>query len=100
MKLNVKIFVSTLFCYILMSSQAVFCQVRLPLLISDGMVLQRDADVKIWGWASAGEKVTITFNDKTYNAVAGTDGKWPVSLSILKAGGPYDMEINATNNII
>ncbi len=99
MKLKVKILVSTLCCYVLMISQAAFCQVRLPLLISDGMVLQRDADVKIWGWASAGEKVTINFNDKTYNAVAGTDGKWAVSLSALTAGGPYDMEINATNHI-
>jgi len=98
MKLNVKILFSTLCCYVLMISQAAFCQVRLPLLISDGMVLQRDADVKIWGWASAGEKVTIKFNDKTYNAVAGTDGKWAVSLSALIAGGPYDMEINATNH--
>jgi sialate O-acetylesterase len=99
MKLNVKILFSALCCYVLIISQAAFCQVRLPLLISDGMVLQRDADVKIWGWASAGEKVTINFNDKTYNAVAGTDGKWAVSLYALKAGGPYNMEINAANHI-
>jgi sialate O-acetylesterase len=82
-----------------MISQAVFGQVRLPLLISDGMVLQRDADVKIWGWASAGEKVRINFNNKIYNAATDTDGKWAVSLSALKAGGPYDMEINATNHL-
>jgi sialate O-acetylesterase len=63
------------------------------------MVLQRDTDVKIWGWASAGEKVTINFNDKTYNAVADTDGKWSILLSALKSGGPYDMEINAANHI-
>ena len=53
------------------------------------MVLQRDADVKIWGWADKGEKVTINFNGKTYNTAAGTDGKWAVMISELKAGGPY-----------
>jgi sialate O-acetylesterase len=99
MKLNVKKLFLMLCFYVLIISQAAFCRVRLPLLISDGMVLQRDADVKIWGWASAGEKVTINFNDKIYNAVAGKDGKWAVSLSVLKAGGPYEMEINATNHI-
>ena len=34
-----------------------FSQVKLPKLVSDGMVLQRDASIRIWGWASAGEKI-------------------------------------------
>jgi sialate O-acetylesterase len=50
MKLNSRTVGSTLCCFVLLVSQAVFCQVKLPLLISDGMVLQRDANVKIWGW--------------------------------------------------
>jgi sialate O-acetylesterase len=99
MKLNVKILSSAVCCYVLMILQPAFCQVRLPLLVSDGMVLQRDANVKVWGWAEAGEKVTINFNGKTYSATAGTDGKWAVILPALKAGGPYDMEINASNHI-
>ena len=36
-------------------------QVRLPKLISDGMVLQRDTTIKIWGWAAPSEAVTINF---------------------------------------
>jgi sialate O-acetylesterase len=99
MKSNVKIFGLAVCCYVLMIFQTAFCQVRLPRLVSDGMVLQRDAKVKVWGWAEAGEKVTINFNGKTYSATAGTDGKWAVMLSSLKAGGPYSMEINAGNHI-
>ena len=34
-------------------------KVRLPRLVSDRMVLQRDTELKIWGWASPGEKVTV-----------------------------------------
>jgi sialate O-acetylesterase len=64
------------------------------------MVLQRDANVKVWGWANKGEKITINFNDKTYDAAADTNGKWMVSLAPSKAGGPYNMEINADNHII
>jgi sialate O-acetylesterase len=41
-------------------------QVKLPVLISDNMVLQRDKDLNIWGWASPGEKVTVKFNGKSY----------------------------------
>ncbi|MCC6280701.1 MAG: sialate O-acetylesterase, partial [Saprospiraceae bacterium] len=74
-------------------------QVRLPKLISDGMVLQRDADVNIWGWASPGEKVLVHFMGAVYGTKADKDGAWQVPLSPLKAGGPYDMLVQATNEI-
>ncbi len=99
MKMNTRMLVLAICCYVLMISQAAFCQVRLPRLVSDGMVLQRDANLKIWGWAEAGEKVTINFNGKTYSATATADGKWAVTLPALKAGGPHSMEISAGNRI-
>lgn len=99
MELSAKIAGSALFCFILMISQIVFCQVRLPRLVSDGMVLQRNTNAKIWGWAEAGEKVTVNFNGKTYKTTTETDGKWSVTLPGLKAGGPYTMEIKASNTI-
>jgi len=68
---------------------------KLPRLISDGMVLQRDAPLKIWGWAGAGEAVTVQFIEHTYRCKAGADGKWNVVLPALGAGGPYEMDITA-----
>ncbi len=53
-----------IFGVLMIGSLPVSGQIRLPKLISDGMVLQRDADLKIWGWASASEKVSVTFLDK------------------------------------
>ena len=90
---------SLLCSYVLLLSQAGFCEVRLPLLVSDGMVLQRDTPVKIWGWASDGETVTIDFDGKTYRTTAGTDGKWTVTLPGRAAGGPHNMQIIADNHI-
>ncbi len=75
-KLSKRIFL--FFFFISISS---FCQVKLPKLISDGMVLQRDANVKIWGWASDGEKITIHFTDSTYHTTANQNGEWEVMLS-------------------
>ncbi len=70
-------------------------QLALPRLISDGMVLQREADVRIWGWAEPGEAITVEFIDKQYSTEATPDGNWEVILRNLKAGGPYDMEVKA-----
>ena len=85
--------------YFLLIFQSVFGQVRLPRLISDGLVLQRNTENKIWGWAGVGENVEIEFMEKSYQTVAKSNGQWEVSLSSLQAGGPYDMEINASNQI-
>ncbi len=88
-----------LFIFILIISVTSFCQVRLPKLISDGMVLQRDANVRIWGMASDGEKISVYFIDSSYNTTANKNGDWTLMLSNLKAGGPYDMKIDGSNSI-
>jgi len=73
--------------------------VRLPRLISDGVVLQRDAKVKLWGWALANEKVTLSFQNKKYSARADQSGKWLILLPAQKAGGPYVMVFKGENEV-
>ena len=75
-------------------------QVRLPKLISDGVVLQRDAEVNVWGWASPGEHVSVQFLDSIYRATANNQRAWELTMPPLKAGGPYDMLVRATNEIM
>ncbi|WP_181305518.1 sialate O-acetylesterase [Rufibacter sp. XAAS-G3-1] len=74
-------------------------QVRLPKLVSDGMVLQRDAKTTIWGWAAPGEKVAVSFRGKNYRTTSDQNGNWKIALSPMKAGGPYSMDIKASNQI-
>lgn len=76
-----------------------FSKATLPKLISDGMVLQRDAEVKIWGWAAPGEKVGVAFAGSTYSAPANDDGEWEIRLSGLSAGGPHQMVIISSDTI-
>src|SRR5690242_15480056 len=80
------------FCFMITSS--VHAQITLPQIIRDSMILQRNAKINIWGWASKGEKVNVKFNGKTYRTKTGEDGKWKVQLSPMKAGGPYTMNIS------
>ena len=75
-------------------------KVKLPLLVSDGMVLQRDSKLMIWGWASPGEKVQVKFNRKTVSTVTSSDGSWKIDLPPMQAGGPYSMEVKGSNTII
>jgi len=69
-------------------------EVRLPSMISDKMVLQRDTKLKIWGWANPQEKVTVRFGGKYFYTEATNDGKWFVELPAQPAGGPHVIEVN------
>ncbi|WP_083862164.1 sialate O-acetylesterase [Flavobacterium sp. B17] len=85
----------TLFLIIAIFSFSLFeAKVKLPALVSDGMILQRNQKLKIWGYADAGEKVNIKFLNKTYSTTADNAGNWNVMLPELKAGGPFVMTIN------
>lgn len=77
----------------------VCASVKLPALISNGMVLQRDIKIPVWGWAFPGEKIKVTFNNKIYVTKTNAKGKWLVSLLPLQAGGPYVMKIAGKNEI-
>lgn len=66
--------------------------VQLPPFISDGMVLQRNAGVKLWGEADG--PVTVTFLGKTYHTAPGGDNRWEVTLKDLQPGGPHTLTIN------
>ena len=77
----------------LISTEAV-SKVRLPQVISDCMLLQRNTENKIWGWAEPGEKVTVRFDGEHWFTSADSEGSWEVTLPAHKAGGPYLLEIN------
>ncbi|WP_304064205.1 sialate O-acetylesterase [Pedobacter glucosidilyticus] len=77
-----------------------FADVKLPALVSKGMVLQRDKPIHIWGWANAGEKITLTFKGKTYQTEGQADGRFSLTLPAMEAGGPYQMQLKAKNTIL
>lgn len=66
---------------------------RLPRLISDGMILQQKKKVRIWGWDEAGRKITVSFLDRDYSCEADEKGAWEILLNESEPGGPYEMRI-------
>jgi sialate O-acetylesterase len=74
--------------------------VRLPAVIGNNMVLQKDVPLPIWGWADAGEDVSVTFGANTVTAKADGAGKWKVTLpAVATAGGPHEMTVKGKNEI-
>lgn len=77
----------------------VFADVRLPRIFGDNMVLQRDQPIPVWGWANAGEKISIQFNKQIKNVKAAKDGRWMVKLDAEPAGGPYPLTVKGKNQV-
>jgi sialate O-acetylesterase len=99
MKIELSLLRLVIILTVLFASSLSSAEVRLPRLISHGMVMQRDTKVNVWGWASADEKITVQFRDKVYSAVADEKGNWSITLPVMKAGGPYTMKVAGSNTI-
>lgn len=102
---KVRLSLAVLLC--LCATSMVNAKVKLPALISDGMVLQREQPIKVWGTADAGESVQVKFLKNatptgvkggklkaTYTVTADANGKWTLTLPAMKPGGPYILQVN------
>jgi sialate O-acetylesterase len=68
-------------------------EVFLPALFTDSMVLQRDRDVRVWGWADPGTTVKVRFRSWTRSSEADEEGAFSVTFPPSKAGGPYTLTV-------
>lgn len=73
--------------------------VRLPALVGDDMVLQRDEVIAVWGWADPAEPVSIVLQGRTYVTQTDKVGRWSVAVGPLAVGGPYEMTVRGHNVI-
>ncbi len=68
-------------------------------LCSEGMVLQQQADVKLWGTADPGEKVTVRFRGQEATAITDPGSNWVVTVASGEAGGPFELTIAGKNTL-
>ncbi|NQU87432.1 MAG: hypothetical protein HQ541_16890, partial [Mariniphaga sp.] len=87
------------FLLLFVSTLTSFAEVKLPKIFSSNMVLQQGIEIPVWGWANPGERVVISFNNKTERTRATNDGTWQVNLPVQEYGGPFTMTIKASNTI-
>ncbi len=84
---------------LVVASPFAMADAKLPAVIGDNMVLQREMAVPIWGKADPGEKVTVSLGSQRVRAKADEQGRWMVKLAPLEAGGPLEMHVTAKNRI-
>jgi sialate O-acetylesterase len=78
-----------------------YAQLRLPAVLSSGMVLQQKDSVRLWGWSGPGSTVYVTtsWNNVTDSAIATNGATWNLKVATPEAGGPFDITIRSSDTV-
>jgi sialate O-acetylesterase len=88
----------TIFLALAFFSSCLNAAITVDRMFSDGMVLQREQSVPVWGTAEVGELVTVTFREQSKQATSGKDGKWMVKLDAMKLGPAGKLTVSCKAN--
>ncbi|MCI9846240.1 sialate O-acetylesterase [Flavobacterium pectinovorum] len=96
MKNNIFKFVFLLISGIMMAN------VSLPNIFGDNMVLQRNSEVKIWGWGNPKEEIKLvsSWNNQEYKVTTNNQAQWELKIKTPEAGGPYTISIKGYNEVV
>lgn len=86
-----------LLAIMLLATSSAHASIELPLLFTDGAVLQRDQPLPVWGWATPGAKIRASFDAHDATTTASGDGTWRVELPAHAAGGPFELRVREGN---
>jgi len=89
-----------MFCFIVLCIDS-SSQIRLPAVLSSGMVLQQNDSVALWGWAQPGEKIMITagWNKMKDSVIVSNGAVWKCKIKTPAAGGPYNIILEGSSRI-
>ena len=87
----------TLILFGLLFTTASFATVKLPAIVSSNMVLQRNTTITLWGWADAGEQISIdaSWLADPLNLTADKEGNWKVEVKTTNSKAPQSIEIKS-----
>lgn len=88
------------FGLIVCGGQWAMAEIRLPKCFSDHMVLQRERPLSVWGWEDAGTEVTVSLGGTQQTVTANAEGKFLVTLDAMQAGGPHELMVKGTTEIV
>ena len=90
------------FAFFLLISSTMMANVSLPNIFGDNMVLQRNSEVKIWGWASPKEEIKLvsSWNNQEYKVTANNQAQWELKIKTPEAGGPFTISIKGYNEVV
>ncbi len=97
-----KFIVAFLTFFLLICTTATFAKIKLPSIISSNMVLQRNTSVKIWGWATPGEKITVrtSWFLETLKVTTSENGRWEITLLTTLSKDPQTIQLKSNESNI
>jgi sialate O-acetylesterase len=90
------------FAFLVASALVARADVELPAVFGSHMVVQRDTDLVVWGFASAGESVSVeaSWGGRVGPVAAGADGRFTLTLKTPAAGGPHTLTVRGKNTLV
>jgi sialate O-acetylesterase len=86
-------FLRAVFALFMLCSSLLHAELRLPHVLSNHMVVQREQPIHVWGWASPGAQIAVTLGHEHLTATADDLNHWSVYLPPMPAGGPYAITV-------
>ena len=90
----------SIFLLVLTLCGSVAAETRLPAFFSDGMVVQRNTEIAVWGWDEPNRSIRVSADwGENARTRAGDDGSWRVTLPTPEAGGPFEIKVKGSDSI-
>jgi sialate O-acetylesterase len=85
----------------LLAAMPAAAKLELPRIFGDGMVIQRDKPVKVWGWGDKGESIAVEFGGQAKKATADGDGNWTLTLKPLSMNAtPQELRVKGKKDAL
>ena len=80
----------------------IYSNVSLPAIFGDNMVLQRNAEVKIWGWAKPGEEIqiSVSWSQENFKVKPDSNGNWQALIPTNEERGSQTISIKGYTEVI
>ena len=88
--------------FLFFSYNTSFAKIKLPSIIASNMVLQRNTSVKIWGWATPGEKISIkaTWISEIVKITASDNGRWEIAIKTTLSKESQSIQLKSSESNI
>jgi len=83
-------------------SHLIYAEIKLPAIVSSNMLLQRNTTIKIWGWATPNEIITLdaSWLDNTLKIAADSSGDWEINIKTTNSKTPQILKLTSTDSKI
>jgi sialate O-acetylesterase len=88
--------------FLFFNNTITFAKIKLPSIIASNMVLQRNTTVKIWGWATPGEKITLTGSwiSEPLKVTTPENGRWEIAIKTTLSKEPQSIQLKSNQSNI